>query len=107
MTGMSAKIEAMTTPYNVQDYLQTEQDCLGFLVALFDEAPDDSVFIKQAINEVVQARGMDRIAGICLSRAALFQLLWGDSTPSLASVTLALGTLGVQLPRNVYEKQAA
>lgn len=105
---LTEKIKAMTTPYNAQDYLQTEQDCLGFLDALFDEAPDDLDFVVSALNEVAQATGMRRIARIGkLTPVALFALLRGTGTPSRASVTLALSALGVQMPTNRYAQHAA
>ena len=87
-----------TTRWNVLDHLRTEKDCLLYLEAAFEEAPDDPAFITKAIGDVARAKGMMQIARRTgLAREALYRSLSADGNPSFATVTKVLNALGLQL----------
>ena len=91
-----AKIK--TKPWNVQDYLKTEEDCRLFLEAAFDDAGDDPAYLAHAIGEVARARGMTRVARKTgLAREALYRSLSSDGNPELGTVLKVLYALGLQL----------
>ena len=87
-----------TRPWDVQDHLQTAEDCALYIQAAIDEAGDDAAFIATALGDVARARGMSltaREAGI--SREGLYKALSADGNPSFATVLKVLGTLGLRL----------
>jgi probable addiction module antidote protein len=51
-----------TVPWNVQDRLQTPEECALYLDAVLAEARDDPTFIAKAIGDVARARGMAQTA---------------------------------------------
>lgn len=51
-------VQGMTlnaTPWNVQDYLKTPEDCVAYIEAAIEEAGDDPAFIAKALGDVVEA----------------------------------------------------
>ena len=87
-----------TTPWNVQDHLQTPEECALYLEAVFEEARDDPAFIAKAIGDVARARGMTqtaRTAGI--SREGLYKALSEEGNPSFGTVLKVLTALGLRL----------
>jgi probable addiction module antidote protein len=94
-------MEAMsleTTKWNVQDSLETPEDCALFVQAAIEEAGDDPAFIATVLGEVARSRGMAqtaRAAGI--SREGLYKALSADGNPSFATVIKVLGALGLRM----------
>jgi probable addiction module antidote protein len=87
-----------TTPFDVQAYLRSDEDCRLFLEAAFAEAGDDVGYIAQAIGEVARARGMMQLArDTGLSRESLYRALSADGNPSFATILKVLQALGLQL----------
>lgn len=87
-----------TKPWNVQDHLQTPEDCLAFLQAAFEDAGDDPVFIAQAIGEVARSFGMANVARDAgITREGLYKALAPEGNPSLATIVKVLGVLGLKL----------
>lgn len=87
-----------TTPWNVQDYLKTPEDCIAYIEAAIEEAGDDPAFIAKVLGDVARARGMAqtaRAAGI--TREGLYKALSADGNPSFATVLKVLGTLGLRM----------
>ena len=95
-----------TTRWNVQDGLQTPEDCAAFIEAAIDEADGDTVFIAIALGEVARSRGMSqtaRDAGLTLE--GLYKALAADGNPSFATVVKVLAALGLRI--HVGPAQAA
>lgn len=87
-----------TIRWNVQDHLETEEDCRLYIEACFEEADDDPAFILKALGDVARAKGMTRIANESgLAREALYRSLSADGNPSFATVMKVLKALGVRL----------
>ena len=87
-----------TTPWDVQEFLRTPEDCALTIQAAIDEAGDDAAFIAKALGDVARARGMTqtvREAGI--TREGLYKALSDDGNPSFATVLKVLATLGLRV----------
>jgi probable addiction module antidote protein len=87
-----------TKPWNVQDYLKTNEDCALYLEACFEEAPDDAAFLSKAIGDVARAKGMTHVAREAgLAREALYRALSDEGNPEFATVLKVLRSLGLRL----------
>jgi len=87
-----------TTPWNIQDHLQTPEECALYIEAVLVEAGDDPAFITKALGDVARARGMAqtaRDAGI--TREGLYKALSEDGNPSFATILKVLSALGLRL----------
>lgn len=87
-----------TTKWDVQDHLQTPEDCAAFIEAAIAEAGDDPAFIATVLGDVARSRGMAqtaRAAGI--SREGLYKALAADGNPSFATVLKVLAALGLKM----------
>ena len=95
-----------TTHWNVQDGLQTPEDCAAFIEAAIDEADGDTVFIAIALGEVARSRGMAQTARDAgLTREGLYKALAADGNPSFATVVKVLAALDLRI--HVGPAQAA
>jgi probable addiction module antidote protein len=95
-----------TTRWDVQDGLQTPEDCAAFIEAAIDEADGDTVFIGIALGEVARSRGMAQTARDAgLTREGLYKALAADGNPSFATVVKVLAALGLRI--HVGPAQAA
>ena len=95
-----------TTRWDVQDGLQTPEDCAAFIEAAIDEADGDTVFIAIALGEVARSRGMAQTARDAgLTREGLYKALAADGNPSFATVVKVLSALGLRI--HVGPAQAA
>ena len=87
-----------TTRWDVQDGLQTPEDCAAFIEAAIEEAGDDAAFIAKALGEVARSRGMAQTARDAgLSREGLYKALSADGNPSFATVLKVLAALGLRM----------
>ena len=87
-----------TTRWDVQDGLQTPEDCAAFIEAAIEEAGDDAAFIAKALGEVARSRGMAQTARDAgLSREGLYKPLSADGNPSFATVLKVLAALGLRM----------
>jgi probable addiction module antidote protein len=87
-----------TTPWNVQDHLQTPEECALYLEAVLAEAGDDPSFIAKAIGDVARARGMSQTArDTGLTREGLYKALSEEGNPSFGTVLKVLSALGLRL----------
>ena len=103
---MTAKIEAMTREFDVQNYLDSEADCLAFVHAAFDESETDPAFLCVALGEVARAKGMTRIAKASgLTREGLYKALSAEGNPSFATVQKVLRALGMQLVPKLIDSE--
>lgn len=87
-----------TRPWDVQEFLQTPEDCALYIQAAIDEAGDDAAFIAKALGDVARSRGMAQTARDSgISREGLYKALSAEGNPSLATVLKVLGAVGLRL----------
>jgi probable addiction module antidote protein len=87
-----------TEPWNIQDHLQTPEECALYLEAALAEAGDDPAFIMKALGDVARARGMSQTArDTGLTREGLYKALSADGNPSFATVLKVLSSVGLRL----------
>lgn len=87
-----------TTRWDVQDGLETPEDCAAFIEAAIEEAGDDAAFIAKALGEVARSRGMAQIArDTGISREGLYKALSSEGNPSFATVMKVMRSLGLRL----------
>jgi probable addiction module antidote protein len=78
--------------------LKTEADIQAYLIACFEEAPDDASYIAAALGDVARAQGMTRLARRTgLTRMGLYKALSKDGNPSLDTIVKVMRALGVRL----------
>ena len=88
------------TRWDPADNLKTEADIRAYLIACFEEAPDDAAYIAAALGDVARARGMTKLAKRTgLTRMGLYKALSKDGNPSLDTVLRVLHALGLRLDR--------
>jgi probable addiction module antidote protein len=87
-----------TTPWDVQDALQSPEDCAAFIEAAIEEAADDPAFITLVLGEVARSRGMARTAREAgLTREGLYKALTPQGNPSFATVLKVLSAMGLRM----------
>ena len=87
-----------TTRWDVQEHLQSPEDCAAFIEASIEEAGDDAAFIAKVLCEVARSRGMAQLArDTGLSREGLYKALSAEGNPSLATVLKVLGAFGLRM----------
>lgn len=87
-----------TTRWDVQDHLQTPEDCIAYIEAAFEEAGDDAAFIAKALGDVSRSRGMASVAREAgLSREGLYKALSAEGNPSFGTIIKVLRALGLRL----------
>ncbi len=80
------------------DIRESEADIRAYLIASFEEAPDDAAYIAAALGDVARARGMTELAKRTgLTRMGLYKALSKDGNPSLDTVLKVLHALGLRL----------
>ena len=93
---MTAKTKTKTRPFDVADYLDTDEVILAYVEEAM--ATGDPTTIVQALGAVARARGMTRVAKAAgLSRESLYKALSADGNPELATVVKVMHALGLQL----------
>jgi len=86
------------TRWDPADNLKTEADIRAYLIACFEEAPDDAAYIAAALGDVARARGMTKLAkSTGLTRMGLYKALSKDGNPSFDTVLRVLHALGLRL----------
>ena len=87
-----------TTPWNVQDHLQTPEECALYLDAVLAESGDDPTFIAKAIGDVARAKGMSQTSrDTGITREGLYKALSDAGSPSFSTVLKVLSALGLRL----------
>ena len=87
-----------TTPWDVQEFLQTPEDCAHYVQAAIEEAGDDAVFIAKALGDVAKSRGMAAVARDAgLTREGLYKALGDKANPSFATILRVLRALGLKV----------
>ena len=84
--------------YDSADYLTSADDCVLYLQACLQEAPEDAAFIARAIGTVARARGMMQLSrDTGISREGLYKALGDQANPTFATVLKVLHALGLQM----------
>jgi len=93
-----------TTKWDVQDSLQTPEDCALYIKAALEEAGDDPAFMAAVLGDVARSRGMAqtaRDAGI--TREGLYKAVAPDGNPSYATMVKVLRALGLRFTVEAIE----
>ena len=89
---------ATTKPWNVQDHLQTPEDCALYLQAALEEAGDDAAFVAKALGDVARSKGMSAVArDTGLTREGLYKALGENGNPSFSTVLKVVRALGLKV----------
>ena len=84
------------TPFDIQEFLTTEEDRAGFLEAVAEI--NDPALLRSAILEVARAQGMADVARRAgLGQKTLFKSLGENGNPTLDTITRVLGALNLRL----------
>ena len=85
-----------TRPWDVVDYLQTEEEQLLYLEAAFEEG--DATLIAAALGDIARARGMTDVARKAgLGRESLYKALSTNGNPHLDTILRVMQALGFRL----------
>lgn len=91
-----------TTPYDVTEHLQTDEDMAAYLEACIEESDNDAGFIAKALGDIARAKGMTKVAKDAgLSRESLYKALSGERNPSFETVLKVINALGLKLHAEV------
>lgn len=86
------------TKWDVTERLRTKEDVCMYLEACAEEDPGDGSLIRAALNDVVRAQNMSRLADdIGMTRAGLYRALSEDGNPSFATVMRITRGLGMRM----------
>ena len=87
-----------TTRWDVADYLQTEEDEIGYLQALFEEEEFNVDIFLSALGDIARARSMAKIAEATgLGRESLYKALQPGSKVRFETIQKVLAALGLKL----------
>ena len=85
-----------TRPWDVAEYLETEEDMVAYLEAALEE--DDPRLIAVALGDIARAKGMKQVAlDAGLGRESLYKSLSLDGNPKFATVLKVVRALGLRL----------
>ncbi|WP_430254389.1 addiction module antidote protein [Neorhizobium sp. DAR64872/K0K18] len=94
-----------TRPFDISEHLNSEEDCLEFMVAAFEEG--DPAFIAKCLGTVAKARNMSKLARKTgMSRAALYKALSGEGNPEFTTILKVMKALGLKLMPVMVKEQA-
>lgn len=86
-----------TTKWDVQDSLQTPEDCALYILAALEEAGDDPAYMAAVLGDVARSRGMAQTARAAgLTREGLYKAVGPDGNPSYATMVKILRALGLR-----------
>ena len=86
------------TRWDPAENLKSEADIRAYLIASFEEAPNDAAYIAAALGDVARARGMTALAKRTgLTRMGLYKAQSKDGNPSYDTVLKVLHALGLRL----------
>lgn len=85
-----------TSPFDIAEYLDTEEGIEEFMKAAFEEG--DPAFIAKCLGIVARAQNMSKLARETgMSRAALYKALSGEGNPEFATIMKVMKALGLEL----------
>lgn len=88
--------QTQTRPWDVTEYLETEEDMVAYLEAALEE--DDPRLVAVALGDIARAKGMTQVAlDAGLGRESLYKSLSPDGNPKFATVLKVVRALGLRL----------
>ena len=85
-----------TTPFDIVEFIQAPEDAVEYLKVVMEGANSDE--IRAALNNIVRARGVKKIATETgLTRAAIYKALGDNGNPTLSTLLALTKALGVRL----------
>ena len=85
-----------TRPWDVGEYLDTDEDMAAYLEAALEEG--DSTLVAAALGDIARAKGMTQIARDAgLGRESLYKALSPEGNPELATILRVIKALGLRL----------
>ncbi len=89
-----------TRPWDVTEYLGTDEDIVAYLEAALEEG--DPALVAAALGDIARARGMTEIARQTgLGRESLYKALSPEGNPEFATVLKVVHALGLRLHATV------
>ena len=87
-----------SVPFDIQNYLEDENDCLLYLQACFMEDSGDGKLIKKALGDIARARGISQLAKEAgMTRAGLYKALSDEGDPKLSTFLHILKALNINI----------
>jgi len=84
-----------TTPYDVVDYLKTEEDMASYLEAALEDG--QPALVSAALGDIARAKGMTQIARKAgLGRESLYKALSPDGNPEFTTILKVVRALGLK-----------
>ena len=91
-------IKEKLLPFDIQNYLEDERDCLLYLQACFMEDSGDGKLIKKSLGDIARARGISQLAKKAgMSRAGLYKALSEEGDPKLSTFLHILKALNINI----------
>ena len=85
-----------TRPWDVAEYLGSEEDMAAYLEAALEE--DDPALLAAALGDIARAKGMSEIArDTGLGRESLYKALSPEGNPEFGTVLKVVHSLGLKL----------
>jgi probable addiction module antidote protein len=85
-----------TTPFDVADYLTSDEHCLAYLQVVMEE--NDTEYLMKALGDIARARSMAKVAEATgLGRESLYKALQPGSKVRFETVQKVLNALGLKL----------
>ncbi len=85
-----------TTRFDIQDFIKSPEDQVGYLVAALDDG--DPGLVAAALGDIARARGASRFAKETgLSRETIYKSLRPGGNPTLDTIAKAVKALGLRL----------
>jgi probable addiction module antidote protein len=89
-------VNTQTSPWDVAEHLETEEDMAAYLEAALEEG--DPALVAAALGDIARAKGMSQIARESgLGRESLYKALSPEGNPELATVLKVVRALGLRL----------
>ncbi len=89
-------MKAFTKPYDVAEYLSSEEEMAAYLEAAFSEG--NASLVIQALGNIARARGMTQLARETgLRRESLYKALSSEGNPEFGTILKVVRALGIKL----------
>ena len=100
-----SKTRIKTRPFDMANYLQSEEDIAECLRQVLEEG--DAALLAAALGDVARASNMAQLArDTGLSREGLYKALSADGNPSMATVMKVMKAMGLKLSVESMETHA-
>jgi probable addiction module antidote protein len=94
--GQRARLRAMTVPFDVVDFLRTDEEIAAWLAVHFEEGSMDEIL--RALFDACRARGMGKVAQSAgLGRESLYKALAPKAHPRFETVLKLIRAFGLAL----------